>query len=280
MSSQYPPVSLPNSEVRLLESSIVRDTYRLFIALPGEYADSDRTYPVVYATDGNSDVSLLASKVRKLNFSQELPPLILVGIGYSTDNASDMWQLRVRDLRPTSDPEAEQKVREFPFQLASLPSPGAGAFLRFIREELKPFINANYRTDPNDSAYVGFSSGGMFGLYTLFHHPDTFSRYVIGSAPICWDNKAVLTYERDYAEAHNDLPVRVFMSVGSREEMDDPLPFIEPSYQFVTNVNSLAEILQGRNYPGLRLTTHVFDDETHMSVIPATFSRGLRVVFG
>jgi predicted alpha/beta superfamily hydrolase len=121
------------------------------------------------------------------------------------------------------------------------------------------------------------SYGGLFGLYVLFHHPDTFNRYVIGSPAIHHDNRVTLTYESNYAANHDDLPVRVFMSVGEREEVDDPL--IESSFQFVTNMKTLAKTLRERSYPGLRLTTHVFEDETHGSVIPATFSRGLRVVF-
>jgi predicted alpha/beta superfamily hydrolase len=173
----------------------------------------------------------------------------------------------------------EQKIKVYPFQLESLPSPGANAFLQFIREELKPFLHAHYRTDPYASAFVGFSAGGLFGLYTLFHQPHTFTRYVIGSPPLHWDNKMMLTYERKYAEHHHDLPVRLFMSVGGREESDDPLPFIEPSHQYVTNLKTFANTLQERKYPGLQLTLHVFEDETHMSVLPATFSRGLRAVF-
>jgi uncharacterized protein len=279
MSAQYPPISLPHSETRLIESFIVNDTYRLHIALPVDYADTRTAYPVVYAADGNSSIFTLANIVRELNFSQELPPLIIVGIGYPTDDPAAIWQLRFRDLIPTYDPKMEQKIKEYPFQLESLPPPGADTFLRFIREEVKPFINANYRTVPDESAYVGFSGGGTFGLYTLFHHPDTFNRYVIGSPPIHLDNKVILTYESKYAESHNDLPVRMFMSVGGREESDDPLPLIEPLHQFVTNMKTLANSLLERKYPGLQLTSHVFEDETHMSVIPATFSRGLRAVF-
>jgi hypothetical protein len=37
MSSTYPPVTLPNTQVRLLTSSIVNDTYRLHISLPITY---------------------------------------------------------------------------------------------------------------------------------------------------------------------------------------------------------------------------------------------------
>ncbi len=151
-------------------------------------------------------------------------------------------------------------------------------FLRFIQEELKPFIHANYRADPGDSTYMGHSHGGLFGLYTMFHHPDTFQRYVISSPSIHYDNRVTLTYENKYATKHTDLPARVFMSVGAREELDDPL--IKPSFQFVTNVRMLVRALRGRNYPGLELTTRIFEGETHASVMPRAFSRGLRVVFG
>jgi hypothetical protein len=124
---------------------------------------------------------------------------------------------------------------------------------------------------------MGNSYGGLFGLYVLFHSPDTFNRYVIGSPAIHHDNRVVLAYESSYAESHDDLPVRMFMAVGAREEMDDHL--IDPSFQFVTNVKVLAERLQKRRYPGLQLTTRVLEGETHFSAIPAAFSRGLRVVF-
>ena len=95
---------------------------------------------------------------------------------------------------------------------------------------------------------------------------------------LCHHNRITLTYESNYAANHDDLPVQVFMSVGGREEMDDHL--IDPSFHFVTNMKTLEKTLQERRYPGLQLTTHVFEDETHFSVIPMTFSRGLRVVFG
>ncbi len=277
MSPQLPPVTLPDTEVRLLKSSIVNDTYRLHISLPITYANSNRTYPVVYLTDGNGLFPLVRCIVEALSGGLEIPRLIIVAIGYDTDNAREWGRYRERDLLPTNA-SARDASRRQEFTKTGIRRGQAGAFLRFIREELKPFINANYRTIPEDSTYVGNSYGGLFGLYVLFHHPDTFNRYVIGSPAIHHDNRITLTYESNYAVNHDDLPARVFMSVGAREELDDPL--IDPSFQFVTNVKTLAKTLQERRYPGLQLTTHVFEDETHFSVIPATFSRGLRAVFG
>ena len=277
MSSPYPPVSLPNTEIRLLESSIVDDTYRLHISLPVTYANSNKTYPVVYLTDGNGLFPLTQSIAEGLSTGLEIPRLIVVGIGYDTDKSMQWERYRERDLLPTNA-SARDASRRQEFTRTGIRRGQAGAFLRFIRQELKPFINANYRTNPDDSTFVGTSYGGLFGLYVLFHQPDTFNRYVIGSPAIHHDNRVVLTYESRYAAHHDDLPVRVFMSVGAREELDDP--FIEPLFQFVTNTKTLAKTLEERRYPGLQLTTHVFEDETHGSVVPATFSWGLRVVFG
>jgi hypothetical protein len=47
----------------------------------------------------------------------------------------------------------------------------------------------------------------------------------------------------------------------------------------VTGMQEMARIMQDRHYNNLELTTHIFEDETHISVAPATFSRGLRAVF-
>lgn len=277
MSSQLPPVTLPDTEIRLLKSSLVNDTYRLHVALPTNYGKSDRAYPVVYVTDGNTLFPMLWAVSQTLNSDWQLPRLIIVGIGYDTDKLKELWRNRERDFLPTNASARDASRRQV-FTKTGVRRGQAGTFLCFIREELKPFVNANYRTNPDDSTYVGISYGGLFGLYVLFHHPETFNRYVIGSPAIHHDDRVLQTYESNYAAHHDDLPVRVFMSVGAREELDDPL--IEPSFQFVTNVKRLAKTLRERRYPGLQLTTHVFEDETHASVVPRTFSRGLRVVFG
>jgi hypothetical protein len=43
-------------------------------------------------------------------------------------------------------------------------------------------------------------------------------------------------------------------------------------------VKKLEETLEGRFYPHLRLTEHVFTAETHISAIPFALSRGMRVL--
>jgi predicted alpha/beta superfamily hydrolase len=276
MSPQHPPVTLPNTQVRLLTSSIVRDTYRLHVALPANYARSGKAYPVVYLTDGNTLFPLVRSVLEALSADWEVPRVILIGIGYDTDSPRRFLRCRERDLLPT-DASAGDASRRQAFTRTGIRRGQAGPFLRFIREELKPFVNANYRTEPVESTYMGISYGGLFGLYVLFHHPDTFSRYVIGSPAIHHDDRVTLGYESDYAASHDDLPARVFMAVGAREERDDPL--IDPSFQFVTNVRTLAKALRERRYPSLDLTARVCDGETHASMVLTAFSQGLKELF-
>jgi predicted alpha/beta superfamily hydrolase len=102
MSSTHSPVTLPNTQVRLLKSSIVNDTYRLHISLPITYANSDKTYPVVYLTDGNGLFPLVRCISEALSGGLEIPRLILVGIGYDTDEAREWGRYRERDLLPTN----------------------------------------------------------------------------------------------------------------------------------------------------------------------------------
>ena len=272
------PITMHNSETFDLKSSIVDDTYRLFVALPADYGQSEKSYPVVYAASGNSHIFTLRQIAYTMNMSGELPSLIIVGIGYPTEDPADIWQRRTRDYNPTPDEDQDNRYLEL-FGLETIQAGGANNFLKFIYEELKPFVNSTYRTMPDDSTYVGFSGGGMFGLYALFTQPDMFSRYVIGSPTIFRANKAILKNEAAYAIKHDDLPARVFLSVGEREETDDPFILAPPSNQFVTNVKELVQTLQDRKYPSLNLSSYIFEGETHLSVIPATLSRGLRTVF-
>ncbi|MCK5651939.1 MAG: hypothetical protein KAJ42_11195, partial [Gemmatimonadetes bacterium] len=91
-------------------------------------------------------------------------------------------------------------------------------------------------------------------LYTLFHAPDSFDRYIVGSPSIWWDEKITMQFEEEYAAAYTDLPAEVFMSVRLLEE--DPEIPESATAAMVTNVREMAERLNNRSYPGLRLTTH------------------------
>jgi predicted alpha/beta superfamily hydrolase len=154
-------------------------------------------------------------------------------------------------------------------------SGGAAKFLGFIRDELMPFIDAKYPTNPKDRAYWGDSLGGLFGCFVLFTRPDTFNRYIIGSPSIWWAGEDVLKLAEEYGKTHADLPANVFMGVGGLEEVG-----ALASFRMVTDVFRLEGMLRAKKYPGLQLTTRVFPDESHTTVAAMNLIRGLVSVFG
>ena len=53
MTTPYPQVSIPGTEMRALSSSFVDQEFRILVGLPETYSTSDKTYPVLYLLDGN-----------------------------------------------------------------------------------------------------------------------------------------------------------------------------------------------------------------------------------
>lgn len=265
MSNTHPPVELPDTEVRLLHSSNIDQEYKLFVSLPPGYDESEDSYPVLYVTDANWVFSSFPI-LRWL----PIPPMIVVGIGYPTDSFTDIFRLRARDFLVTRNEEDERIFQE-KYQV-KMESGGGEQFLSFIREELFPFIDNQYRTKPVDRALFCYSFGGTFGVYLLFNKPDTFNRYIIGAPDLGWDNEICFQYEKQYAANQTDLPVKLFFAVGTLDE----------DVIVDRNVSTLFRfhaILKSRNYEGLDMDLKIFEGESHATAIVPTASWGLRTVF-
>lgn len=279
MASSYPRVMLPDTEVRSLFSSIVNQEFRLFVALPRGYYTSVESYPLLVALDANGSFGIITEAVRYLQLYEEAPPIVVVGVGYPVNGYAETRGLRVRDLTPVEDEAWHAglvQMAQGDYQTGG--TGGARHFLRFLREELQPFLTDNYRVDSRDQALLGYSFGGLFALYTLFHAPEAFHRYIIGSPSIWWSPEEVFGYEERYAKNYSNLPARVFLSAGELEE-SLPQPFRGGPCAFVSNMRAMADRLQSRRYKSLDLKQHVFEGETHISGIPAAISRGLREVY-
>lgn len=249
--------SLP--QIHNLHSAIVGDDYTISVALPDGYNKTNASYPVLYVTDANSNFTAALRSVRHMVQTKELPPMIVIGIGYRSDSLARI--LRLRDMTPDHDPSIRRSH-----------AGRSSFFLRFIREELMPNVRKSYRTS-TDAAYAGMAIGGVFGLYVLFHEPETFQRYLIASPSIWYDSTVIFKYEQDYARTHHDLPACIYISVGGREESEANFTRME------TNMTKLAGLLDNKHYPNLRIRTHVLEGETHFSVFPASLKNGLHYLF-
>ncbi len=270
-------VVVEGSHRHSLRCENIGQDFFLNVALPPGYDEGKEPYPVVYASDGSQAFLAINAVVPLMQMSGELAPFITVGITYNVENSRDIMTLRTRELTHCNG-GMEVGSDDTPEWMKKLPPAepgGAENFLAFINTQVKPYIQKNYNASTDDECYAGYSLGGLFGLYTLFNQPDSFSRYVIGSPSIWWGSRDILSHEQRYADAHSDLDARVYMCSGRLEEREGR----PDKYGMVSNMLNLAKTLEERNYQNLNLKHQVIDDETHLSGHPLALIRGLRKVF-
>jgi predicted alpha/beta superfamily hydrolase len=251
--SQYPRVDIPGSEVRKLTSSIVSgQEYELQILLPGGYKTSNKNYPVIYLMDSQWDFPLVKSLYGQHYYDGFIPELIVVGVTWGGVNPNPD-SLRARDYTPTKDARLAQ-------------SGGADKFLSFMKEELFPFIEKNYKADNNNRTLMGCSLGGLFTLYTLFTQSELFTGYAAASPAVGWDREVLYKYEKEFAEKKLSNPVRVYMTIGDVERS-------RPTYE------RFAMQMTGRNYPSVALRSKILENTGHSGTKSETFGRGMQYVF-
>jgi hypothetical protein len=281
-----------------LKSKSVDETFRIFVAKPSPL-EPDKKYPVIYALDGNGIFGIAMDSQRIMALGMEVPPAYIIGIGYAVDTGfNGTLAKRFRDYTPTPGGELENITK------ASMDPEGGGGsdFLLFIQDELKPLIESKYSVDPNDATIAGISLGGLFPSWVLLTQPETFQRYIIMSPSIWWNGEEVWKWESHFAQNHNDINAKVFVTAGSLEtseelkkqiqpilNMDGPIaeiykPIVKaydkygwPKMAEITPV--FVDKLESRGYKNLKIHCHNMPDETHLSVGAGAFSRGLRYVF-
>ncbi len=172
----------------------------VLVYLPPAYANSDRRYPVLYMQDGQNlfdDVTAFAGQDWRVDETMERLSAdgyqaIVVGIHHG-------GEARLVEYNP------------FPGR-----SGGHGErYLAFLTDTLKPFIDANFRTqsEPAATGIMGSSMGALIALYAFFRRPDIFKLCGAFSPSLFVGRGAILRFARD-AAFH---PGKIYLDNGSRE---------------------------------------------------------------
>ena len=270
----YPLVTVPLTETRSFYSKILEQEMVLYIKIPATYkTNTQKIYSCWYCTDGNRSFPMIADMANSFEVPVIVEPeIFVVGIGYKIRDMGDWGAWRTRDLTPTNIPSSDTYwagvFSKFAGRQLEVKTGGAAKFLECIEKEVFPFMESNYRVSATGRGLGGYSYGGLFSLYVLFKRPELFSLYYAGSPSIKYDKGVLYTYEKEYAAAHNDLNATLFMTAGGAEDS-----------AMIANVNIMAAQLESRNYPGLKVETQLFPDETHMSCVPAAWMRAFRVLY-
>ena len=167
---------------------------------PGYNTEKTRRYPVLYMQDGGSAfVDWYIDEVAmSLVTAKEIEPLIIVLV-YNGGTVED----RFDEYTPTWDSNVRRGGK-------------ADQYGQMLVEELKPFIDENYRTlrDASQTGLGGVSLGGLATLYLGLKYPSVFGKLAIMSPSIWWDNRIIM---RSVKELKAKPEARIWLDIGTEE---------------------------------------------------------------
>lgn len=153
--------------------------------LPNNYSEKEK-YAVLYMHDGQMlfDANSTWNKqewkvdeiVGSLLDSNKIKNTIVVAIWNHADiRHSDYYPQKPFDLLPQKfkDSILSESEKQFGTKFNGLQSDN---YLKFIVEEVKPFIDAKYsvKTDMQNTVIAGSSMGGLISMYAICEYPEVF----------------------------------------------------------------------------------------------------------
>lgn len=232
-------------------------TYHINVYVP-EVDMPEEGFSVVYVLDGSSYFHFVKEIVRlqSINAAKtEVFPSIIVGVGHGED-------MRMRRFYDFTAP-AETYVYPEKFRGAFDGQHGGAAdFSRFLEEELKPIIQADYPVNKSKEILFGHSLGGYFTLWQLFNAPASYYKYIAISPSIWWNEHELFRYADAFLAKYSELPAKLFTGAGGLEEF------------MVDDAQKMAQQLSAV----MDTAFYVAPDENHGSVVPTIMSRALRFV--
>lgn len=180
----------------------------LIVYLPPGYDKNVRQrYPVLYMQDGQNLFDEATSfspgferhldeRAEDLITKHEIRPLIIVGV-YSTQLE------RINEYTPTTAADSHR-------------GGDADLYARMLVEEIKPFIDREYRTLPSrdNTGLGGASLGGLVSVYIGLKYPKIFGKLAVTSPAAYWHDEMIVPYVEQ--SKLRKLP-RVFLSIGHGE---------------------------------------------------------------
>lgn len=187
-------------------SRFLRNQRDLIVYTPPGYDEQpERRFPVLYLHDGQNLFDGATSFIPGMDWQVgqtadqsidggAVEPLVIVGM-YNT-------KARIREYTPTHVPK--------------LGGGRADRYAKFLIEEVKPFIEREYRTLPgNENTGIGGSSlGGLVSLYLGLKLPHIFGKIAALSPSVWWSHRIMHRFAEEY-DVH-PRP-RVWLDIGTRE---------------------------------------------------------------
>ncbi|QTD49329.1 alpha/beta hydrolase-fold protein [Sulfidibacter corallicola] len=238
------PTPLIGGERFALPSRIMGEDRTIYVTLPRGYQTQQKSYPVVYMTDGQTHLDHTTASIAFLAENGRMPEMIVVAVANTQ---------RTRDLTPPPNPGKKVCC-------------GADRFLDFFEKELFAEIDKRYRTQPF-RVFAGHSYGGLFAVHAFLSRNEVFQAYLAVSPTLFWaDHDPVERLDR-FLKNRTSLASSLVVVQGNEHPKMNP-PFRE-----------FVDILGKRRIDGFFAAHRQIDDEDHGSVVLRANYWGLQQIF-
>jgi predicted alpha/beta superfamily hydrolase len=270
------PVTLPGlRQFDIAPRAGGRPPWRIFLRQPDGPAPA-AGWPALFLLDANAVIGIASDALRvQAAFPGDtgIRDGVLVGIGYPTEAAYDD---RRRPFDLTPPPEKGR-------------TGGAEGFLRFIVEELQPFIASQVPLDRSRQGIFGHSLGGLCVVWSLLTRPRAFTHWVAMSPSLQFDAELIGQAQQRFTAlppAERGQP-RLLLGAGEFEERLAPFQAAAGDAamrreslgrtRIPARARELADRLRGL---GIDARFEPTLGETHFSSIPVAVNRAIRFVLG
>lgn len=237
--AQSEPTPIVIGQSYALPSAVLGATREINVWLPPGYAESGRSYPVLYLLDGGTtwqDFHHISGLAQLGTVNGTTPDIILIGIA-SVDRRNEL-------ALPTENPEL----------IARYPTHGQSErFRRFIADEVQPFVESRFRTN-GETALMGESLAGLFVVETFLKEPQMFDAWVAVSPSLWWDGGRLAQQSGAHLRDHSNDARTLILTMGNEGAEAQAL------------METLTANLREHASSGLTWTFQPRPDETHATI--------------
>lgn len=220
------------------QSKALGEERSLLVYKPESYKkNKDATYPVIYLLDGPSHFDHTIAAMKYMVKEDRMPEAIIVGI-------PNLPSTRRRDM-------LDKPIN----------------FTKFIKSEVMPHIEGNYRTNDQKTLF-GHSLAGRFALFFMSEHKDIFQNYIAGSPALQGDDFIDVKMLVKNLKANDEGAPTVYFAVGQGERAG-----------FIGSVDTFKKALEGGIAPDMKWKAEYIPTLDHSMSPYVSAYRGLQYVY-
>jgi glycogen operon protein len=256
----------------------LENTRDILVYLPPDYDRSATCYPVVYMHDGQNLFDQATSYNCEWQVDETMEELSRAGYGAIVVGVPNGGAERIGEYSPFDDPRHGDGQGE--------------AYLAFLVETLKPYIDQTFRTLPDrlHSGIIGSSMGGLISLYAFFRYPNVFGFVGVMSPSLWFAERAIVPF----VAAAPFAAGTIYMDIGRLEGIDELVDFrrmcallIDKGYRPGSDILCVEEptaehcepAWAGRLHGALRFLLERPTQNPPLPVISSVIGQGVRAIW-